>query len=234
MRVRQGAQLVPIVLRRLVVTGLADFDREQVRRYFALMHDNVGVNRLSQMIVCRDDGAVGQPQRPLAKPVVVAIDLPPRKLVFQMHSQPVRQRALAQIMVEQEALAAIKLGERRHDFVQFRLHRLPDTGNACAERRCNPQPRFVLQLVGELVIAGALAVHGALTAIDCAFSRESARCGVYIRTSISRGPRSGIASASAATSSSAVVTARPGTPIPLASATKSSVGRSSFSMSCAR
>src|SRR3954454_16642621 len=125
MRVGQGAQLVPVVLRRLVVTGFADLDREQVRRYFALMHDNVGVNRLSQMIVCRDDGAVGQPQRPLAEPVVVAIDLPPRKLVFQMDGQPVRQRALAQIMLEQEALAAIKLGERRHDFVQLRLHRLP-------------------------------------------------------------------------------------------------------------
>src|SRR5207302_4833696 len=56
----------------------------------------------------------------------------------------------------------------------------------------------------------------------------------YIWTSISRGPGSATASASALLNSSALVTARPGTPMPFASATKSIVGRSSLSMSLAR
>src|SRR5882757_5379012 len=56
----------------------------------------------------------------------------------------------------------------------------------------------------------------------------------HIWTSINRGPGAAIASASALLNSSAVVTARPSTPMPLASATKSMVGRSILSMSCAR
>ncbi|MHC2562614.1 hypothetical protein ACVIVD_004608 [Bradyrhizobium liaoningense] len=38
------------------------------------MHDDIGVDRLAEMVVGRDDGAVRQVQRALAEPVVVAID----------------------------------------------------------------------------------------------------------------------------------------------------------------
>ena len=50
-----------------------------------------------------------QPQRPLAEPVVVAIDLPAGKLMFEMHRQPVRQRALTDVLVEQEGFVRVKL-----------------------------------------------------------------------------------------------------------------------------
>ena len=53
-----------------------------------------------------------QPQRALAEPVVVAIDLPARKLLFDMHRQPVRQRALAEILLEQEGLARVEFLQR--------------------------------------------------------------------------------------------------------------------------
>ena len=49
-----------------------------------------------------------QPQGALAQPVVIAIDLPARKLLFQMHRQPVRQRALAEIVLQQPGLARVK------------------------------------------------------------------------------------------------------------------------------
>src|SRR5215212_12214342 len=147
------------------------------------------------MIVGRDDGAMRQPQRALAEPVVIAIDLPPGEMIFQMHRQPMRQRALAEIVLKQITFAPIKPGKRRHDLVQLGLH---------WGRR--PYCSMIFRLNRKLV-------------------------NPYSCTSISRGPRSGIASASAATNSSAVLTARPGTPMPLASATKSSVGRSIFNMS---
>ena len=58
-----------------------------------------------------------QPQRPLAQPVVIAIDVPSRKLLFDMHRQPVGQRALAEILFEQLALARIEIPERADDLV---------------------------------------------------------------------------------------------------------------------
>ena len=65
------------------------------------------------MVVGGDDRAVRQPQRAVAEPVVVAIDLPARELLFEMHRQPVRQRALADILFEQEGFARIKFVESR-------------------------------------------------------------------------------------------------------------------------
>ena len=64
------------------------------------------------MVVGRDDRPVRQPQRALAEPVVFAIDLPAGKLLFEMHRQPVGQRALAGVLVEQEGFVRIELVKR--------------------------------------------------------------------------------------------------------------------------
>ena len=76
---------------------LAHFDREEIVGDLALVYDDVGIDRFREMVVGRDDRAARQPQCPLAQPVIIAIDLPSRKLLFQMHRQPMRQRALAEI-----------------------------------------------------------------------------------------------------------------------------------------
>ena len=44
MRVGQRPQLVLIMLRRLMVTRLPDFDGEQVIGDVALVHDDIGIN----------------------------------------------------------------------------------------------------------------------------------------------------------------------------------------------
>ena len=63
-----------------------------------------------------------QPQRAIAEPVVFAIDLPARELLFEMHRQPVRQRALAGLLVEQKGLVRVELVKCGDDLVQFGLH----------------------------------------------------------------------------------------------------------------
>src|SRR5882724_870217 len=190
MRIGQRPQLVLVMFQRLVIGSFPDLDREQIVRNLALVHHDVGIDRFSEVIVGRDDRAMRQPQRTLAEPVEIAIDLPARKLLFAMHRQPVRQRPLTEVLVEQEGFARIKFLQGRDDLVQFGLHLASDP------------------------------------------TRAEARA--YNCTSISRGPGSAMASASALTRSSTLATARPGTPMPLASATKSMVGRSILSMSSAR
>src|SRR5258708_3221377 len=188
MRVGQRPQLVLVVLERLVIAGLAYLEGDKVVGDRALVHHDVGVNRFSEMIVGRDDGAVRQPQRAIAEPVVVAVDFPARELFFDMDGEPVRQRALAEILFEQKGLARVEFMECGDDLVEFGLHDASTSGDG--------------------------------------------RC--YICTSISRGPGSAMASASALLKSSTLATERPGTPMPLASATKSRSGRLIFSMSSAR
>src|SRR5665647_2348428 len=216
MRVGQRPQLVPVVLRRLMVAGFAHFDREQIVGDLALVHDDVGIDRFCQMVVGRDDRAMRQPQGPLAQPVVVAIDLPSRKLRFQMHRQPMRQRAFAEVMLQEPGLVRVKFLKRRDDLVEFGLHLTSDKDILEPNRQC-------IELFSDTPSKFSKWLHSVIAGNP-----------PHICTSISRGPFSGMASASAAPNSSAVVTARPGTPMPLASATKSSVGRSIFSMSWAR
>jgi hypothetical protein len=43
-----------------------------------------------------------------------------------MYGEPVRQRALAEILLQQEGLMGIKLPKRGHEFVQLRLNRASD------------------------------------------------------------------------------------------------------------
>ena len=84
MRVGQGPQLVQVVFERLVIAGLADFQRDEIGGDRAPMHDDIGINRFSEVIVGGDDGAVRQPQRAVAEPVVVAVDVPALELAFFM------------------------------------------------------------------------------------------------------------------------------------------------------
>src|SRR5258708_9555963 len=87
-----------------------------------------------------------QPQRPLAQPVVIAIDVPSRKLPFEMHRQPVRQRALAEIFLEQEGLARVEFAERSYNLVQLGLHpasdNIPSLRGANGSRECAPDDRL--------------------------------------------------------------------------------------------
>src|SRR6476620_8908296 len=165
-------------------------DREQVIGNGALVHHDVGIDGFGEMIVGRDDRPVRQPQRAVAEPVVFAVDLPARELLFEMHSKPVRQRAFPGFLFEQKGFMRVELVKCGDDLVQHGLHDASHEG----ERSRSP----------------------------------------YICTSISRGPGSATASASALTKSSTLATVRPGTPMPLARATKSRSGRSSLSMSSAR
>jgi hypothetical protein len=114
-----------VVFRRLVVGRLPDLDREQIIGDIALVHNDVRIDRLAEMVVGRDDRSMREPQGARAKPVVIAIDLPARKLLFQMHRQPVRQRALAEIVRKQECVVRIKFLQRDDDFVQLGLHLAP-------------------------------------------------------------------------------------------------------------
>ena len=113
MRIGQRLQLVLVMFQRLMIASLPDLDREQIVGNLALVHDDIGIDRFAELIVGRDDRSVRQPQRAFAEPVVVAIDLPARELLLEMHRQPVRQRALAEILLEQEGFARIKLRESR-------------------------------------------------------------------------------------------------------------------------
>src|SRR3974390_1872174 len=115
MRIGERRQLVLVVLDRLVVRGLAELDRHEIVRNLALVHDDVGKYRFCQVIVGRDDRAARQPQRAFTEPIVLTIDVPARKLPFEMNRQTMRQRALAAILVEQKGLAREKLGQRSND-----------------------------------------------------------------------------------------------------------------------
>ena len=115
MRIGKRHQLVLVVLDRLVVRGLAELDRHEIVRNLALMHDDVGKYRLCHVIVGREDRAAWQPQRAFTEPIVLAIDVPARKLPFEMNRQTMRQRALAAILVEQKGLAREKLGYAKPD-----------------------------------------------------------------------------------------------------------------------
>ena len=122
MRIGQRPQLVLVMLRRLVIGGLPDLDREQVIGNLALVHDDIWINRFSEMIVGGDDGSLRKPQRALAQPVVIAIDLPSRKLLLEMHRQAVGERALAEILFQQMGLARVEFVKRAHNLVQLGLH----------------------------------------------------------------------------------------------------------------
>jgi hypothetical protein len=122
MRVGQRPQLVLVMFRRLLIACFPDFDREQVIGDLALVNDDVGINRFCEVIVGRDDRSMRKPQRPLAQPVVIAIDAPSRKLLFQMHRQPVSQRALSKIPFEQKGFVRIELAKRGNHLVQLGLH----------------------------------------------------------------------------------------------------------------
>jgi hypothetical protein len=79
------------------------------------------------MIVGRDDRAMREPQRAFAEPVVIAIDLPTRELLFKMHGQPVCQRTLSKVLLEQEGFARIKLPKCGYDLVELGLHLASDS-----------------------------------------------------------------------------------------------------------
>src|ERR1700742_1852278 len=74
------------------------------------------------MIVGRDDAPLRHPKRALAEAIVVAIDLPARELPLETDRKPMRQRALAKILLEQKGLTRVELPERTDDLVQFGLH----------------------------------------------------------------------------------------------------------------
>ena len=78
------------------------------------------------MIVGRDDRAAREPQRALAQPVVIAIDLPAGKMLLHMHRQPVRDRALAKILFEQQRFVRIEFPKRGYDLVELGLHLASD------------------------------------------------------------------------------------------------------------
>ncbi len=122
MRIGHRAELVPVMFRRLMIGCLANLDGEEIVGNLALVHHDIGINRFSELIIGGDNRSVRQPQRPLAQPVVIAIDLPARELLFEMHRQPVRQRALAEILRKQEGLARIEFAERAQNLVQRGLH----------------------------------------------------------------------------------------------------------------
>src|ERR1700738_3964343 len=122
MRIGQRPQLVLVMLRRLMIGRLPDFDREQVIGNLPLMHDDVRINRFSEMIVGGDDRSLRKPQRALPQPVVVAIDVPSRKLLFEVHRQAVGERALAEILFQQMGLARVEVMKRSYNLVQLGLH----------------------------------------------------------------------------------------------------------------
>jgi hypothetical protein len=90
------------------------------------------------MIIGGNDGAMRQPQRAFAKPVIVAIDVPARKLPFDMHREPVRQRALAEIAREQDAFMCEQLLQRGDDPVQLGVHVGPHRHVASFRRYGDP------------------------------------------------------------------------------------------------
>ena len=65
----------------------------------------------------------------LAEPVEVAIDFEIGKLPFYLHRQAMRQRALAEILLEQECLAGVKIFQRGDNFFQFGVHLSPLTSS---------------------------------------------------------------------------------------------------------
>ncbi len=138
MRIGQRAQLVLVMFRRLMIGFLPDFDGEQVVGNLALVHDDIGIDRFCEMIVGRDHSSMRQPQRPLPQPVVVAIDAPARKLLFQMHRQPVGQRALSKILLKQVGLVRIKLAKRTYNLVQLGLHLSSDNIPSLLGATCPP------------------------------------------------------------------------------------------------
>ncbi len=111
MRICQHLQLLPVVFRRLMIARLAHFDRYQVVGDFALVHDDIGIDRFSKLIVSGDNRSMRQPQPSLAEPVVVAIDLPARKLLFELHRQPMGQRALDMLKIDRPTLDWVALAK---------------------------------------------------------------------------------------------------------------------------
>src|SRR5205823_7453965 len=81
-----------------------------------------GKYRLAQFIVGGNDRSVWQFQQTLAESVVVAVDLPAVELPFDVHRHPVRQRTLAEILLQQIGLVLIEFPDRVDDLVQRRLH----------------------------------------------------------------------------------------------------------------
>ena len=63
-----------------------------------------------------------QSERAIAEPVVVAVDRPARELLFEMHRQPMRQGALAEIPFEQESFARVEFMKPGNHSVQLGLH----------------------------------------------------------------------------------------------------------------
>src|SRR5271165_324858 len=67
-----------------------------------------------------------QAQRAFAEPVILAIDLPARILLLEIHREPMRQRALAEVLFQQKGLLRIELLQRGDELVQFGLHPASD------------------------------------------------------------------------------------------------------------
>ena len=105
------------------------------------MHDDIGIDRLAEMIVGRDDRTVRQLQRPHAETIEIAIDLKIRKLPFQVQREPVRQRTLAEIVLEQERLARVKLLQCGDDLVQLGVHLAPAEYTSSFRERSEAESR---------------------------------------------------------------------------------------------
>src|ERR1700761_6614903 len=141
--------------------------------------------------------------------------------MLQMHREAMRQHALAEILVQEVGLAREKFAERADHFFEFGFDLRPHAAPTIRKsRNVFYLTRF---LHARRFPPRSTTLWGQLT---CEVS--------YIKTSISRGPFSATPSASAFTKSSTLSTERADTPMPFAKATKSMVGRSSLSMSCAR
>src|SRR5689334_2143369 len=144
MWIGQRLELVLVMLDRLMVARLADLDCQEIVRDLALMHDDVGIDRFAEMVVGRDDGSVRKPHGAFAKPVVVAIDLPARKLLFDMHGEPVCQRAFAEITLQDEGFVRVEFAQGGDQSVELALH---------SPLRSNPSERKI-QVAARAAYAG--------------------------------------------------------------------------------
>lgn len=74
------------------------------------------------MVIGRATRAAWQPQRALAEPIVVAIDLPAGELPLDIDRDSVSKRSLAEIALQQERLLRVKLLHGGDHLVQLGLH----------------------------------------------------------------------------------------------------------------
>src|SRR5216683_1952590 len=101
------------------------------------------------MIVGGDDGSLRKPKRALPQPVVIAIDVPSRKLLFEVHRQAVGERALAEILFQQMGLARVEFMKGAYNLVQLGLHVASDNIPSLrgAKRRSNPETTITIRWI---------------------------------------------------------------------------------------